>query len=372
MTQSMKIEPGLRRGHVTVPRSKSHEHRLLIADFLAGDDSRLADAEDDSDDILATKRCLRALRTDEPMSLLDCGESGSTRRFLGPVAAALGRHPTFKTSGRLAERPQLDYDELKPGTFELAGDVSSQFVTGLLFALPLLDGDSHIRFTSPLQSKGYVEMTRRVLIGAGVYVGVRDDGFDIPGGQTYQSQPQATVEGDWSGAAFWYGMNALGSEIIIDGLTTDSVQPDRAVMEYARRIATAWSGEEVTVDVSGCPDIFPVLSVVAGASAGVTTFVGTRRLKLKESDRAEAMHEVLKRFGVKCEMDEDSFRVTGKSAQLDGGSFPSFGDHRIAMSVAVGATRAGGMVEIDDVACVAKSYPSFFADFSALTYTQSL
>lgn len=349
-----------------VPRSKSHEHRLILADFLAGDDSRLADAADDSDDILATKRCLRALRSDESSPLLDCGESGSTRRFLGPVAAALGRHPIFKTSGRLAERPQLEYDELKPGTFELAGDVSSQFVTGLLFALPLLDGDSHIRFTSPLQSKGYVEMTRRVLIGAGIYLGVREDGFDVPGGQVYQAQPDAKVEGDWSGAAFWYAMNALGSEIIVEGLSSDSVQPDRAVVELVRRVAAAWQGEAVTVDVSNCPDIFPVLAVVAGASVGVTAFVGTRRLRLKESDRAAAMKEVLDRFGVKAEMEDDRFTVHGRGEPLRGGSFASFGDHRIAMAIAVGSTRAREAVEIDDIACAAKSYPSFFSDFGAL------
>lgn len=361
------LEPGLRKGHVIVPRSKSHEHRLLIADFLAGNDSRLAEAADDSDDILATKRCLRTLRSADSSPLLDCGESGSTRRFLGPVVAALGKRPVFKMAGRLAERPQLEYDELKPGTFELPGDVSSQFVTGLLFALPLLDGDSHIRFTTPLQSKGYVEMTRRVLIGAGIYLGVREDGFDVPGGQAYQAQPDAQVEGDWSGAAFWYAMNALGSEIIIEGLSSASVQPDRAVVELARRVAAAWQGEAVTVDVSDCPDIFPVLTVAAGASVGVTTFVGTRRLRLKESDRAAAMAEVLDRFGVKVEADDDRFTVRGRGEPLRGGSFASFGDHRIAMSIAVGSTRAREAVEIDDVACAAKSYPAFFADFGGLT-----
>lgn len=363
----IELKNGHRRGQVTAPRSKSHEHRLLIADFLAGDSSRLAPADDDADDILATKRCLAALATDETAPFLDCGESGSTRRFLAPIAAALGKRPIYKTAGRLAERPQIAYEELNPGVFELEGNVSSQFVTGLLFALPLLDGNSSIRFTSPLQSMDYVEMTRRVLIGAGIYVGVRDDGFDIPGGQTYLSQPDVQVEGDWSGAAFWYGMNALGSEVLISGLPKDSVQPDRAVAELARRIATAWTGEKIGVDVSGCPDIFPVLSVVAGASSGETLFTGTKRLRIKESDRVEAMAEALKGFGVDTRADENTFMVRGVGGPLRGGSFSSYSDHRIAMAVAVGATVADGPVEIDDADCAAKSYPSFFKTFEGMS-----
>lgn len=360
------LKCGRRRGQVEAPRSKSHEHRLLIADFLAGDRSRLAPSDGDSDDIVATKRCLAALATDDPSPLLDCGESGSTRRFLAPIAAALGKRPVYKTAGRLAERPQIAYDELKPGEFTLEGDVSSQFVTGLLFALPLLDGDSSIRFSSPLQSKDYVEMTRRVLIGAGIYVGVRDDGFDIPGGQAYVPQPDSQVEGDWSGAAFWYGMNALGSEIMVSGLSKDSVQPDRAVVELARRISTAWTGEKVSVDVSGCPDIFPVLSVVAGASPGETLFTGTRRLRIKESDRVAAMADALERFGVETSAEENAFTVRGLGGPLRGGSFASCSDHRIAMAIAVGATVADGDVEIDDADCASKSYPSFFETFDRL------
>ena len=361
------LKNGHRRGQVVAPRSKSHEHRLIIADFLAGDMTRLAPAEGDADDIIATKRCLAALATDDPSPLLDCGESGSTRRFLAPIAAALGKSPVYKTAGRLADRPQIAYDEIKPGEFLLEGNVSSQFVTGLLFALPILDGDSSIRFSSPLQSKDYVEMTRRVLIGAGIYIGVREDGFDIPGAQTYMPQPDAQVEGDWSGAAFWYGMNALGSEIMVSGLQKDSVQPDRAVTELVRRIATAWTGEKVSVDVSGCPDIFPVLSVVAGASPGETLFTGTRRLRIKESDRVEAMAEALERFGVDTEAEENAFTVRGVGGPLHGGSFSSYSDHRIAMAVAVGATVADGDVEIDDADCAKKSYPAFFETFGNMS-----
>ena len=363
---SLVIEPGRRRGRVEAPRSKSHEHRLLIADFLAGDYSRLAPREGDADDIQATKRCLLALTGDDTAPFLDCGESGSTRRFLAPIAAALGKKPVFKTAGRLADRPQMDYDDLQPGEFKLAGDVSSQFVTGLLFALPLLKGDSFIRFTAPLESKGYVEMTRRVLVGAGIFIGVRDDGYDVPGGQTYHAQPDVAVEGDWSGAAFWFAMNALGSDIKVSGLDAKSVQPDRVVQDHLQRISTAWNGERVFVDVSECPDLFPALSVVAAASPGETLFTGTRRLRLKESDRTAAMENVLKRFGAEVENRENEFSVRGSEEPFRGGEIETGGDHRIAMAAAVGATHADGPVELDDAACAAKSYPSFFADFERL------
>ena len=360
------LQPGKRTGSVALPKSKSHAHRLLVADFLAGDYARLAPDDGDSEDITATKRCLEALRDGGDRAVLDCGESGSTRRFLAPVAAALGKSVTFVTRGRLADRPQMDYSDLRSGLHELPGDVSSQFVTGLLFALPLLEGDSQIRFTTPLESRGYVEMTIRVLALAGVYVAVRDDGYDVPGGQTYIAQPGTQVERDWSGAAFWYAMNALGSLVMFDGLDQKSAQPDRAVADLAPRIASAWKSETVDVDVSHSPDLFPALAVLAGASGGATRFSGTRRLRLKESDRVAAMEDVLKRFGVDTEAAEDSFLVRGRGAPLKGGEFTSFDDHRIAMAIAVGATAADGPVEIDNTECAAKSYPEFFGQFAGL------
>lgn len=361
------IEPGRRTGSVRIPRSKSHEHRLILADFLAGDMSRLAPADDDSEDIRATKRCLGVLKDAGQLAVLDCGESGSTRRFLGPVAAALGKSVTFVTRGRLSERPQRDYSALASGLHELPGDVSSQFVTGLLFALPLLEGDSQIRFTTPLESKGYVELTLRVLTGAGIYVAVRENGYDVPGGQSYIAQPQTPVELDWSGAAFWYAMNALGSLVMFDGLDMRSAQPDRAIAELAPRIAAAWKGEPVDVNVSESPDLFPALAVLAGASSGVTRFAGVRRLRLKESDRVAAMADVLRRFGVGVEAGDDSFVVQGAGGRLRGGGFHSFDDHRIAMAIAVGATVADEPVSIDNAECATKSYPGFFDEFARLS-----
>ncbi len=363
------LKPGRRTGSVRIPRSKSHAHRLLVADFLAGDYTRLAPDESDSEDIVATKRCLEALKGEEPFAILDCGESGSTRRFLGPVAAALGKTATFLTRGRLSERPQMDCSDLESGLHELPGNVSSQFVTGLLFALPLLEGDSQIRFTTPLESKGYVDMTLRVLSGAGIYVGIDENGYDIPGGQEYVAQPDTEVEYDWSSAAFWYAMNSLGSLVMFDPLDKRSVQPDRAVMDLAPKIASAWKDEQVDVDISQAPDLFPALATLAGASAGRIRFSGIRRLRLKESDRVAAMGDVLKRFGVDTKTDEDSFVVEGSGGPLRGGEFTAFNDHRIAMAIAVGATVAEGDVTIDNPDCVAKSYPGFFAEFDGLTKT---
>ncbi len=357
------LAPGPRVGEIVAPPSKSHAHRLLIANFLAGDRAALADAAGDSADVVATKRCLRALASGDPRPVLDCGESGSTLRFLAPVAAALGRSPEYVRRGRLADRPFKAYPTLAAGVHELPGDVSSQFVTGLLFALPLLAGDSRIRFTSPLESRGYVDMTVAVLRGAGVVATETEDGYAVPGGQRYRAQ-SAAVEGDWSGAAFWLAMNALGSSVAVTGLQEDSAQPDRAI---GPMLAALIAGSDpVVLDVSQCPDVFPVLTVVAAARPRRTTFTGVARLRLKECDRAAAMAETLDRFGVRAENGASEFVVHGVDGRLrGGGAFRSFGDHRVAMSVAVGATVADGVVSLDDIACAAKSYPGFFEIFES-------
>ena len=359
----MILQPGPRRGTVSVPVSKSHLHRLLIADFLAGDRSRLNDEPGDSDDIRATRRCLRALGSADAAPVLDCGESGSTLRFLAPVAAALGKRPVYRTAGRLAERPMVRYDVLRPGLHELRGDVSSQFVTGLLFALPLLEGESEIRFLTPLESRGYVDMTLQVLADAEIRIDETPSGFLLAGPQRYRPQTGAAPEGDWSGAAFWYAMNSLGSEVRVTGLREDSAQPDRAVVPLLARIGEADARD---IDVSQCPDLFPALAVAAASQPKTTRFTGTRRLRLKECDRAAAMEDVLRRFGVEARAAEDEFSVRGIVGSLSGGSFTTYGDHRIAMAVAIGATRAAGSVDIDNAACVAKSYPGFFEEFTRL------
>lgn len=359
----MLIEPGLRRGAVKIPPSKSHFHRILVAEALAGSMERVETVSaEDCDDIKATKRCLAALMSDEVQVELDVGESGSTLRFLAPLAAALGKRSVFKKAGRLSERPMMEYPSISPGVHELPGGVSSQFATGLIFALPLLDGDSEIRFSSRLESRGYVDMTLDVVRAYGIKVVESAGGFFIPGNQKYvvpKEESKRTAEKDWSGAAFWICANAIGNSIEMPELNGASRQPDRAVVEAVKSIGG-------TIDVSEFPDSFPALTIAAACKSVQTTFTGISRLRLKESDRIAAMAEVLAGFGVKTEVSALEFRVLGTSGKLKSGSFKTYDDHRIAMSIAIGATRAVASVEIDNSKCVAKSYPLFFQEFAQL------
>ena len=332
--------PRLLRGAIKPPPSKSHLHRILMADFLAGGECPAADASDCAD-IAATKRCIKALT--EGRDELDVGESGSTLRFFAPVAAALGAKVRFIRHGRLAERPMIEYQTLEPGVHELRGDVSSQFATGLLFALPLLKGDSEIRFSTPLQSRGYVDMTLDVLRAYGIAVEETCCGFKVPGGQRYVRPAGGAVkpEGDWSAAAFWFAANALGSAVKIEGLNAGSRQPDRAVESLMAEVKRGG-----TIDVSGCPDCYPALAAVNHALGCGARFVGTERLRLKESDRIAAMDAV---FADSCDVDTRN-------------------DHRIAMAAAVLSTVAEGPVLIHGASCVAKSYPGFWQEFKMNLY----
>ena len=356
----MLLQPGPRRGAVTPPPSKSHLHRLLIADFLAGGRDHLSPAPSDSADIAATRRCLRALADGGDEPVFNCGESGSTLRFLRPVASALGKRPRYVLTGRLAKRPDIPYDSLASGLHELPGNVSSQFATGLLFALPLLGGDSEIRFTSPLESRGYVDLTLAVLAAAGISVKITPTGFRIPGNQRYRRLADMTPERDWSGASFWLAMNALGSDIEVRGLADDSAQPDRRVVALLAQTG----GDK---DMSQCPDIFPPLAVAAAAQGCVTRFTGVRRLRIKESNRIASVADLLGRLGVETHEEDDAFTVHGLGARFAGGvEVSAFGDHRIAMSAAVAATFSNAPLDLDDPACAAKSYPGFFDVFAAL------
>lgn len=332
------LMPGLLRGSVTPPVSKSHLHRLLIAAFLSGRKvAELPACDGACADIDATLRCLKALEERSPV--LDCGESGSTLRFFAPLAAALGIKAEFIRRGRLADRPMLAYERLEPGVQELRGDISSQFVTGLLFALPLLQGDSEIRFTAPLQSRGYVDMTLDVIGRFGIRVEETATGFKVPGNQTYVAPADLTPEADWSGGAFWHAAAALGSDLAVEGLDPDSRQPDRVVVELIRRIVAGG-----TIDVSGCPDNYPALAVVNHVLGNRATFTGTERLRIKESDRLAAMEEV---FAHPHDVDARN-------------------DHRIAMAAAILSTVSDGPTLIHGAGCVKKSYPAFWTEFHRL------
>ena len=382
--ETIEITPGRRSGTVQVPFSKSHLHRLLIAEFLSGKRDFGSGYDDSGADVQATIRCLKALENGmasgmEPV--LDCGESGSTLRFMLPVAMTKVDSAAFVASGRLPQRPVAPFLEilakhgvsakdtsfplhlqgrLQSGEFLVRGDISSQIITGLLFALPCIEGDSVISLTTPLESRGYVDMTLDVMRKFGIDVQYKDNLFIINGNQNYNSDKTIAPERDWSGAAFWLVMNAIGSEISVPDLDMDSRQPDRM-------IARLLDFKQDATDVSQCPDSFPVLTVAAAARMVDTRFTGVRRLRLKESDRLAAMADVLSRFGVATEAGEDYFIVHGVGLHFKGGvTIDTYNDHRIAMSAAVAATVADAPVTIENPSCVAKSYPDFFKQLASL------
>ncbi len=384
---AITIQPGPRRGTVSVPLSKSHLHRLLIADFLAGGTRYKTSFAESSEDVLATQRCLAALaNSNQEEPILDCGESGSTLRFLLPVAMTQRERVCFTASGRLPQRPIQPFldllaahgvqsnstfplhlsGRLQPGEYAMRGDISSQIFTGLLFALPLIGTRAScpckITFTTALESRGYVDMTLDVLRTYGITILEKENHFEISAGQQYRSPKTCIPERDWSGAAFWLAMNALGSDIHVPGLNPQSAQPDRAIDTLLQKMGG-------TIDVSQCPDIFPVLAVVAAATPGKTHFVGVRRLRLKESDRLAAMAGALTQFGKQVSVAENEFTVFGDNHPFRGNcTISPRNDHRIAMATAVAATFATSPITILTPECVAKSYPDFFQELLALDF----
>jgi len=334
------IEPGRRSGSVTVPSSKSIAHRELIAAALSGVEPPVIRGE--SKDTLATRNCLRAVMSGE--SVWPCGESGTTLRLLEPIAGVMGWKGEFRCEGRLGERPRMPFEEKT--RYVVPGDVSSQFVSGLLMALPLADWDSEIVIDGPLQSESYVRLTEDTLCKSGIcFDSVGKEGqprvvksWRIKGGQQYRFPGGGEVEGDWSQAAFFL---AMGVEV--RGLKSDSHQGDRAVVGMLERIR---SGRGVTIDVSQTPDLYPVLAACA-AGIGNVTFTGTERLRLKESDRLASTAAMIE-------------------AVRNGRPVDACGDHRIAMAAAVMACFADRPVTIEGADCVAKSYPGFWDDFEKL------
>lgn len=400
------ITPARLRGTVTPPPSKSQAHRLLIAAALAEGTSRVSNVAF-SQDIEATLACMKALgaRVEAEGSTvtikglgsrrtawspcmcgavhLDCGESGSTLRFLIPVALAVAGGAFFTGRGRLLARPQKPYADLfaekgiffaheaqaitaggmlTPGVYRLPGDVSSQFVTGLLYALPLLEGDSEIVLTTPLESRGYVDMTLLALDAFGVHVEETEGGYRIPGGQRYRCA-DLTVESDYSQAGFYYAAIGLGNEVEILGLNPFSAQGDMRIVPYFLKLSQPG---EVELDVSQCPDLVPALAVHGALRKGeVTRIVNAARLRIKESDRLAAVTEELNKLGAQVEEHPDSLTIRGVD-RLRGGMVDAHNDHRIAMMLAVAATRADGPVILDGAESVRKSYPDFWDDYEAL------
>ena len=381
----IRIIPQKLSGAVTPPASKSMAHRAVLAMALAGGAGTLTNLSD-SQDIQATKRCVEALkapRPDEALPFLDCGESGSTLRFLIPIALAAAGGGVFTGHGRLMERPQQPYfdifDEkgifydqkdgiltvrgtLTPGVYRLPGNVSSQFVTGLLYALPLLPGDSSVEITTPLESSGYVDMTLDMLQKFGITVENQHYAvFRVPGNQTYQARDIA-VESDWSQAGFWYAAAFLDNHVDIQGLNADSTQGDRVVASLYWKLAKPG---DVDIDVSGCPDLLPPLAVMAAARQGTTRFINAARLRIKESDRLSTTAALLNHLGGSAEDGPDSLTVHGVPS-FSGGTVDGANDHRIVMAAAIAATHSAAPVTILGAEAVNKSYPSFWEDYKRL------
>lgn len=406
------IAPAKLGGTIPAIASKSDAHRLLILAALSQGETRLW-MDQRSEDIDATIDCLRALGARieiEPKGvcvqgigqaaespLLDCRESGSTFRFLLPVAATLCGRARFTGGGRLPERPigellrvlqshgvlfsaeRLPFETagtLTGGTFSLPGNVSSQYLTGLLLALANLPQDSEIVLTTRLESAAYVDITLHALRRFGVRIAQQGGHYRVRGGQEIKSPGELRVDGDWSNAAFFLTAGALGRPVTMTGLSLDSPQGDKVILDALRRFGASVETERETVTVSpaalsGCiidvgetPDLLPILALLGACAAGETRLVNAARLRLKESDRLASVSAMLRALGGRVEELPDALVITG--GRLAGGTVESFRDHRIAMSAAIASVCCAREVQILGADAVNKSYPAFFEDFNRL------
>lgn len=412
----LQITPQPLAGEISAVASKSDVHRALICAALADRETVLTIPATNRD-ILVTIGCLRALgaviepvdslcwritpiETKNEDMTLDFEESGSTLRFMLPLLSALGICCTVTGSGRLPERPLSPLREelsshgavivgetlplslsgqLCAGKYILPGNVSSQYITGLLFALPLLRGESEIVLTSPLESAGYVEMTLRTLSRFGIRVDPTDCGWKIPQNQRYRSPGELVCEGDWSNAAFYLAAGALSNTgpVTVAGLNFDSAQGDRAILTLLREFGAAVVEHPdqrvtvsrrlmrgITIDAAAIPDLVPILAVCACAAEGETRIKNAARLRLKESDRLQSVAAAISALGGEIDELPDGFVIRGRA--LTGGVVDCQNDHRIAMSMAIAALLCSGSVLLDGAQAVEKSYPRFFADYQML------
>lgn len=399
-------------GRLKVPSSKSAAHRAVISAALSNGKSVLSGI-DLSNDINATVDGMRSLGAEiefsgndiiingantlkTPRAEINCRESGSTARFLIPIAAAGGVNAEFTGTGRLPERPLFDLTKvlrkrgavcgdflplnisgkLFPGIYEIPGNVSSQYITGLLFALPLLNGNSEIILTSPLQSEGYVNLTIKILKDFGVSIIKSKNGYVIPGNQKYISR-NYPVEADWSQAAFFAAAGAIGGDIELSGLTPTSEQGDKEIFNLIKRFGAKIYFEEnkliiqknklhgIEINASQIPDLVPILAVTAAFAEGETVIYNAERLRIKESDRLKAISEGLKALGADVTEKADGLVINGGKT-LHAGIVNGYNDHRIVMAFSVAAAFINGETTITNAESVNKSYPDFFNDFKKL------
>ncbi len=410
----VKFSPFVPNGTVNVPPSKSDVHRAIICAAMANGVSRISPVAL-SNDIKATIGCIKALGADAVLennvltvdgtnmyknktALLDCGESGSTLRFFIPIAAVGNINATFVGKGKLPQRPIGIFTEalpkagtvcktegglpleikgqLKSGIFEIPGNVSSQFITGLLLALPILEGDSEIVLTSPLESVGYIAMTIRTMKQFGVNIQATEKGWHIKGGQSYKTCDY-TTDGDWSQAAFFMVLGAVSGKVTVKGVAKDSTQGDKKCAEILARFGakvTQLDNEvtvekrelkAITIDASQIPDLVPVLSVCAAFAEGTTRIINAERLRIKECDRLKATAELLNNLGGKVKELSDGLEITGVSS-LKGGNVNGYNDHRIVMSAAVCAARSDEDITATFAMSINKSYPDFYIDYNSI------
>ncbi len=422
MEDIKRIQPNMLKGTVSVPPSKSVTHRAIIAAALSGQECIVENVVM-SNDITATVGCMRALGAKcrvntksmtigisgkktykvKNMITLDCGESGSTLRFLMPIALGRGVPVKFVGHGRLMKRPQTPYfnifrekgikyevgddyiildGKLTSGSYGLAGNVSSQFITGLLFALPLIDGDSEIIVSGELESKGYVDLTIDILSKFGVEIeNYKYKLFKIKGGQKYQSCGEYKVEADYSQAAFFLVADAIGCNVECMNLNPKSLQGDRAIIDIIKnagaRIVKGPNGgimakktavmHPITVDARDIPDLVPIVSVLCSFLNGESRIINAGRLRLKESDRLKSTSTELARLGVDIREERDGLVINGRDL-LESNVCSAWNDHRIAMAIAIAACRSEGEVAITGAEqAVKKSYPDFFKVYDRLS-----
>ncbi len=407
----VRITPSSLCGSITAAPSKSYAHRLLIAAALDDSKPEVYNVAD-SQDMKATKRALAALFNGG--GVIDCGESGTTARLILPIAACLRESFTMIGSGKLPQRPFaplcrelrkhgciIDSDHLpmtvqgKPrsGHYAIEGNISSQFISGLLYALPLLQGNSSLEIIGNLESAPYVDMTLQVLEKFGIEITKNANIYSIQGGQRYHARSQCSevslretdaelrvktrailnasplfggffiVEGDWSNAALFFCLNKLGAKISISGLDYASLQGDRAILQILKGFDE--SQGDYKVDVSQTPDLVPVIAATACGFTCTTIISNAARLRLKESDRIQSTHDMLKALGADIETTADGLVVRG-NGRLQGGTVDGAGDHRIVMAAATAAAICRDDVTIKGAEAIDKSYPAFFDDYRAI------
>lgn len=421
--KSLTLKPTGLSGRIQIPPSKSMAHRAIICAFLSEGESRIGNVEL-SNDIIATCRAAEALGADIDIleggipgrktlvirgrgkvavinNRINCGESGTTARFIIPITRLTHDEVTITGEGKLVDRPfgvfyeifqaqEIQYEtqdgklplklsgRLKPGSFRVRGDISSQFISGLLLALPLLDGDSIIEVTTPLESAGYIDMTLQVQKKFGIRIDYNraENRFFIPGWQKYIPQ-QYQVEGDWSQAAFWLAAGVLSGKIEVEGLNPNSLQGDKIIEAVLQKMGAKlfWKDEVITavkselrdisIDVSQCPDLVPILAVLGSMCSGRTEILNAARLRLKECDRLNAISTELRALGAQITQRQDALFIKGKN-KLSGGRVYGWNDHRIVMAAAIAAVVCEKNVIIEGCEAVNKSYPSFWDHYVAL------